>query len=375
MNKMEKIILQPLEFIDSVIKDAIKFNATDIHWEPYLEQNEIILVVRLRIDGVLRDIARIEKNRISVDTVINALKVMAGMDTTKKRREQDGRAKFSIDGVELDLRFSSMPVLSGEKIVVRVINREKYLMKLEDLGITPENIKLISPLISKKEGFILIVGPTGSGKTTTLYSMLNLLSSRQRNICTIEDPVECRVSGFNQIQIEHTYGMTFVTGLRSIMRQDPDIIAVGEMRDAETARIAFQAALAGSLVFSTIHARDCVNAIVRLLEMGVEPYFIAASLTGVISIRLVRLLCKLCKGAGCAHCNNLGFKNRIGLFEIMKITDKLKNLILEKASQEQLKKAAVEAGMQTFQDSAAKLVALGFTSQQEVNKVFTLDEL
>lgn len=366
---------EPLELIRSTIKEAVRNNATDIHWEPLFENNDILLALRFRIDGVLKDIAKLDKKQVNFEAVINALKIMAGMDTTKKRKEQDGRAKFDADGIALDLRFSSMPLILGEKIVIRLINKEQFSKKLEDLGITAEGVKSLAPLITKKEGFILIVGPTGAGKSTTLYAILNSIYSRNKNICTIEDPVECMISGFNQIQIEHEYGMTFVSGLRAIMRQDPDVIALGEVRDAETARTAFQVALAGSLIFSTMHAKDCVNAIIRLLEMGVEPYFISTGLTGVVSVRLVRLLCRVCKGEGCMHCANSGFKKRIGVFEIMQVTDKVRNLILGRAPQDVLRKAALEAGMQPFRDSAYKMVTLGLTTKEEADKLFTLDEV
>ena len=366
---------EPLELIRSTIKDAVRNNATDIHWEPLFENNDILLALRFRIDGVLKDIAKLDKKQVNFEAVINALKIMAGMDTTKKRKEQDGRAKFDAEGIALDLRFSSMPLVLGEKVVIRLTNKEQFSRKLEDLGITAEGVKLLAPLITKKEGFVLIVGPTGAGKSTTLYAILNSIYSRSKNICTIEDPVECMISGFNQIQIEHEYGMTFVSGLRAIMRQDPDVIALGEVRDAETARTAFQVALAGSLIFSTMHAKDCVNAIIRLSEMGVEPYFISTGLTGVVSVRLVRLLCRVCKGAGCGHCANSGFKKRIGVFEIMQVTDKVRNLILGHAPQDALRKAALEAGMQPFHDSAYKMVTLGLTTKEEADKLFALDEI
>lgn len=375
MQKTESYPHEPLPFIHYIVKQAAKGNATDIHWEPLYENNMLLLVVRFRIDGLLKEIVKLERKEVNFDSIVNALKTMCGMDTTKKRREQDGRTSFNVDGLELDLRFSCMPVVSGEKIVIRIIYKEQFCKKLEDLGITPDGMKLLVPLISRKEGFVLIVGPTGAGKSTTLYAILNYIYSRQKNICTIEDPVECMISGFNQIQVEHGYGMTFVSSLRAIMRQDPDIIALGEVRDAETARTAFQAALAGSLIFSTLHAKDCVNAIIRLLQMGVEPYFISAALTGVVSVRLIRLLCRVCKGEGCMHCANSGFKKRIGVFEIMKVTEKIKNLILEGASHDALRKAAVEAGMSPFQDVSGKMVSLGLTSKEEADKLFTLDEI
>lgn len=378
MERISTYPRDPVEFISAVINKAVKANTTDIHWEPSpddIDKGSIVLVVRFRIDGILQDVLMIGRQHISPDMLINALKIMAGMDITKKRKEQDGRATFNAEGIELDLRFSSMPVILGERIVMRLIHKQRYCMRPEDLGIAPEGMKLLLPIASRKEGFLLIVGPTGVGKTTTLYAMLNFMYSRKRNICTIEDPVECRISGFNQIQIEHDYGMTFVNGLRAIMRQDPDITAVGEIRDAETARTAFQAALAGSLVFSTLHARNCINAIARLLEMDVEPYFLSTALTDVISVRLVRLFCKECQGKGCPDCGNSGFKGRTGMFEIMKVTDKIRKLILHKATQDLLKNAALEAGMYTFQEAASRLVASGLTSKDEVNKAFTLYEI
>jgi len=270
------------------------------------------------------------------------------------------------------VRASTMPTLLGEKIVMRLMDRNKYCMNLADLGMSKEILQLLDSMIYRPEGFFVITGPTGAGKTTTLYSILQHIYTREKNICTIEDPVEVKFLGINQIPVEHEFGMTFVTGLRAIMRQDPNIIAVGEMRDAETVRTALQAALSGAMVFSTLHSRDAINTIVRLLDMGVEPFFIATALTGVISQRLVRVVCKVCKGRGCRQCSNMGFRKRTGVFEILKISDIMRQLILQRASAEELKAAAVEQGMVPFSKSIESLLASGLTTQEEIDRVLAL---
>ena len=300
---------------------------------------------------------------------------MGGLDPTKKRREQDGRFSFvGADGENVDIRLASMPTIIGEKIVMRIMDRSRYCLNLEELGMTKELVEAYRGIFTRPEGFIILVGTTGSGKTTTLYSTLQQIYSRQKNICTIEDPVECKFIGMNQIQVEHEFGMTFVSGLRAIMRQDPDIIAVGEIRDGETARTAFQAALAGSLVFSTLHGKDAVHSIVRLLDMDVESYFISSALTGVVAQRLVRLLCKICKGKGCSQCMNTGFKKRTGIYEILKINDKIRNLILKRASADELKEAAGK-NLVSFQGSIDRLLQNNLTTQQEIDRVFAVEQV
>ena len=366
---------QSLNFISEIMNRAIRERATDIHWEPLLTEGEgqKELTIRFRVDGVLRDVDKVIKTDPQLDSLINAIKIMAGLDPTKKRREQDGRFSFdSLSGEFVDIRVASMPTIIGEKIVMRIMDRSRYSLSLEDLGMTKEFIDVYKSIFTRPEGFVIIAGTTGSGKTTTLYSTLQQIYSRQKNICTIEDPVECKFEGLNQIQVEHEFGMTFVSGLRAIMRQDPDIIAVGEIRDGETARTSLQAALAGSLVFSTLHGRDAVHSIIRLLDMEVESYFISSAVTGVVAQRLVRLLCKICKGKGCTQCMNTGFKKRLGIFEILKINDKLRNLILHKASADQLRAAAGD-NLITFQGSIDALVKDNLTTQQEIDRVFAVE--
>lgn len=361
---------QALDFINGTINRAIRERATDIHWEPFISEGQKEFVIRFRIDGVLRDVDKVVKADPQLDSLINAIKIMGGLDTTKKRREQDGRFSFTaLSGDDVDIRLASMPTIIGEKIVMRVMDRMRYCLNLEELGMYKDFVDTYRAMFTKPEGFVIIVGPTGSGKTTTLYSTLQQVYSRQKNICTIEDPVECKFIGINQIQVEHEFGMTFVSGLRAIMRQDPDIIAVGEIRDGETARTAFQAALAGSLVFSTLHGRDAVHSIVRLLDMGVEPYFISSALTGVVAQRLVRLTCKICKGKGCSQCMNTGFKKRTGIFELLIINERLRSLILKKASADEL---SAEAGdnLVSFEVFKQKLISDNLTTDQEMNRVF-----
>ncbi|MDD5355963.1 MAG: GspE/PulE family protein [Candidatus Omnitrophica bacterium] len=364
---------QSLSFIHEVMNRAVRERVTDIHWEPLITERQKELVVRFRIDGVLRDAEKVVRTEAQLDSMLNAIKIMSGLDPTKKRREQDGRLSFTtLSGEDVDVRIASMPTLLGEKIVMRIMDRSRYCLNLEELGMSKELVDIYRSIFTRPEGFVIIVGPTGSGKTTTLYSTLQQVYSRQKNICTIEDPVECKFTGINQIQVEHEFGMTFVSGLRAIMRQDPDIIAVGEIRDGETTRTALQAALAGSLVFSTIHGRDTVHSIIRLLDMGVESYFISSAITGVIAQRLVRLTCKICKGQGCSQCMNTGFKKRIGIFELLIINEKLRDLILRKASTDELV-AAAGKNLITFQQSIDKLLAENLTTQQEIDRVFAMD--
>ncbi|MFC1708514.1 GspE/PulE family protein [Candidatus Omnitrophota bacterium] len=362
-----------LQFIKGILNKAIRDRATDIHWEPLVDSERIELVIRFRIDGVLQDVDQSIKTKPQVDSVINAIKIMGTLDPTKKRKQQDGRFTFTtLDGDYVDIRLASMPTIIGEKLVMRIMDRTRYSLNLEELGMSKEFADKYRSVLGRPEGFVLVVGPTGSGKTTTLYSSLQQVYSRQKNICTIEDPVECKFVGMNQIQVDHEFGMSFVTGLRAIMRQDPDIIAVGEIRDVETARTALQAALAGSLVFSTFHGRDAVHSIVRLFDMGVESYFIASALSAVMAQRLVRMVCKICKGKGCSQCANSGFKKRNGIFELLLIDDTLRKLILERASSEQLRSAAGK-NLITFQADIDRLLEDSSTIQQEINRVFAKD--
>ena len=373
VERRSEVRQEVLDKIYNFIRRGIKERATDIHWEPFIEGDREEIIVRFRIDGLLKDIERISADKANLNSFVNAIKIMAVMDTTRKRTQQDGRFTFMFDTVEYDIRVGTMPTILGEKVVMRLMDRNKYCMNLSELGMLDEILRLLESMIYKPEGFVIISGPTGSGKTTTLYSILQRIYTREKNICTIEDPVEVKFLGINQIQVDHEFGMTFVTGLRSIMRQDANVIAVGEIRDAETVRIALQAALAGSLVFSTLHARDAVNTIIRLLDMGVEPFFIATALSGVISQRLLRLVCKICKGRGCIQCANTGFKKRTGIFEILKINDAMRQLILKRASADKLRAAALEQGMVSFSASLDPMLSGGLTTKEEIDRVLALE--
>ncbi len=371
--RRQDIRQETLDLIYTFMRRGIKERATDIHWEPYAENQKEGLVVRFRVDGLLKDVERFTHDKTNVGSMVNAIKLMANMDPTQRREQQDGRLTFRNEGVEFDVRVASMPTIIGEKIVMRLMDRTRYCMKMTDLGMREEIVQGVQSLMSRAEGFVVISGPTGSGKTTTLYSILQKINSRQKNICTIEDPVEVKFSGINQVQVDAKFGMTFVTGLRAIMRQDTNVIAVGEMRDPETVRTALEAALTGTLVFSTIHARDSVNTIIRMLDMGVEPFFVANALTGVIAQRLVRLVCKICKGKGCTQCANIGFKKRTGIFEILKISDTMRELILKRGSAEELRRKATEEQMVPFVQSCVPLIEEGQTTQEEIDRVLSLD--
>jgi len=371
--RRQEIRQETLDMVYTFMRRAIKERATDIHWEPFAESQKDGLVVRFRVDGLLKDVERLTDEKTSISSLVNAVKLMAEMDPTQRREQQDGRLTFKNEGADFDIRVASMPTIIGEKIVMRLMDRARYCMKLEDLGMGQDVLPSVAATISRAEGFVVISGPTGAGKTTTLYSILQKIYSREKNICTIEDPVEVKFPGINQVQVDTSFGMTFVTGLRAIMRQDPNVIAVGEMRDPETVRTALEAALTGTLVFSTIHARDSVNTIIRMLDMGVEPFFISNALTGVIAQRLVRLVCKVCKGKGCQQCSNSGYKKRMGIFEVLRINDRMRELILKRASAEELRHAASEEQTVSFARSCVPLVEAGLTTKEEIDRVLSLD--
>ena len=278
-----------LRLLDGIIVQGLEAGASDIHLEPGMERNR----VRYRIDGVLQQAQRIPMERHAA--LISCVKLMAGMDIAEKRKPQDGRSQVTHSGKKIDLRISSLPTIQGEKIVIRVLNSEANQLRLEDMGFTGDNLARYRTMYKASYGLVLITGPTGSGKTTTLYATLQELNQPERNIITVEDPVEYRMEGMNQVSVNVKTGMTFANGLRSILRQDPNIIMIGEIRDRETAEIAIQAALTGHLVFSTLHTNTAAGAVTRLLDMGIEPYLAASALRGVVAQRLVRKLCPVCK--------------------------------------------------------------------------------
>ncbi len=379
-----------VRLVNRIIREAVEMRATDIHFESLREG----LRVRYRIDGLLHEIATHPKKLAA--PVISRLKLMANLNIAEHRLPQDGRIRFRVGGEDFDIRVSTIPTVHGEGVVLRLLVRQKNLLSLENLGLEKDHYQLFLDLINHPNGIILVTGPTGSGKTTTLYAALSVLNQPDKKIITIEDPVEYQLSGISQIQVKPDIGLTFAAALRSILRHDPDIILVGEIRDLETAEIAIQAALTGHLVFSTLHTRDALGAAVRLSDMGVEPYLIAASTVGFVAQRLVRVLCPHCAEAtvpplefltavenlnldlshivyrrpkGCPKCAGTGFYGRTAIYEIYPMDSELRRLILHSGTEEQLKGWAKERGfVSLFQDGLRK-VAKGITSFEEVLRV------
>ncbi|WP_026526073.1 GspE/PulE family protein [Butyrivibrio sp. VCD2006] len=379
-----------IRLVNSIIERAVSEHASDIHFEP----REHDMDVRMRIDGVLRDILKVPKD-VTV-AAIARIKTMSGMDVAEKRIPQDGRFAVSVLGKSIDMRVSTLPIAWGEKIVCRLLDKSNTEIDREMLGLSPEDMEKYEKLIHYKNGVMLLVGPTGSGKTTTMYAMLNELNTRDVNLVTLEDPIEYNLEGLNQVQVNTKTNMTFANGLRAILRQDPDIVSIGEIRDGETAEIALRAALTGRFVMSTIHTNDAVGAIDRLMDIGIEPYLISATLRGVISQRLVRRVCPYCAeeyepqrdeieklgikiepgtrfrfGRGCQHCFNTGYSGRIGVFEIMMVTPEVRELIYQRAGrtaiEKELKKES--AGFLSLKEAGIKLVLEGITTTYEVLRV------
>lgn len=376
-----------VRIVNSIINQAIKMRASDIHIEP-LEKR---LRVRFRIDGVLQEVMNPPTNAQAA--IISRIKIMANLDIAEHRLPQDGRIEVNMVGQETDLRISVLPTMFGEKVVIRILNKASFLYDMDNLNFQPDTKKLVERLITEPNGMILVTGPTGSGKTTTLYSVLSKLNRLETNIITVEDPVEYRIDGINQVQVNPKVGLTFANGLRSILRQDPNIIMVGEIRDSETAEIAIRAALTGHLVLSTLHTNDAAGALARLIDMGIEPFLVSSSVLGVTAQRLLRKICPSCKeeysvtpdsaerqllripndqhltlyrGKGCGQCNNTGYLGRTAIHEVMIINDEIKELINKRAPSHVIKEAAIKNGMITlFQDGIAKMLK-GVTTFQEL---------
>ena len=384
----EKVENSPIvALVRTIIEQAVRQRASDIHIEPYEEE----VRVRYRVDGVLREAS---KHDVSIFTAIIArIKVISGMDISEKRKPQDGRITIDVDGKEYDIRVSNLPTVFGEKVVMRLASKEGFKRDKKDLGLNDEDMAKFEGILRNPNGIILVTGPTGSGKSTTLYTALSELASDEVNIITVEDPVEANIDGVNQVQVNNKADLTFSSALRSILRQDPDIIMIGEIRDGETAGIAVKASITGHLVVSTLHTNSTVATISRLIDMGVEPYLLGDSLVGIIAQRLVRRLCE-CKTVreatvaekinmgvspseplmiyeptGCPQCQNNGYFGRIGVYEIMPITKKLRNLIAASASVDELSKQAIAEGMSTLRMAAAKYVMSGITSYSEMMKI------
>ena len=379
-----------VKFVNSVISDAIKIKASDIHIEP----QEKSLVVRYRVDGIMREIMRADKNIHAA--VTSRIKIMSDLDISIKRKPQDGKAQVKQGGIIFDLRVSSLPTSYGEKVTMRILNPATAQLNPEDLGFSHKDLKYLTRAIHMPQGIILVTGPTGSGKSSTLYACLNELNSPEVNIITVEDPVEFDVAGINQVQINPAAGITFAKGLRSILRQDPDIVMVGEIRDPETAVTAFQAAQTGHLVLSTLHTNDAPSAVVRLMDLGIDPFLISSSLIVVIGQRLVRKICESCKGpdslsadqlheirtymgnekdvsfrkgAGCDVCQHTGYSGRLGLFEVLTLTPSLRETIAKGLSSEQLKKTAQKEGYRAMSFDGIQKALQGLTTIEEVFRV------
>jgi type IV pilus assembly protein PilB len=385
-----------VRLVDSIVQGAVTGSASDIHVEP----REHGVRVRYRVDGILYDMMQIPKRLQSA--VISRIKIMAGMNIAERRLPQDGRISVGVNGGDYDLRVSTLLTVFGEKVVMRILDKSSVLLQLEDLGFLKEQQRLVESLISRPYGMLLATGPTGSGKTTALYTALNRVNSEDRNIVTVEDPVEYQLVGINQSQVNTAANITFARGLRAILRQDPDVIMVGEIRDLETAEIAVQAALTGHLVFSSLHTNDAASALPRLLDMGVEPFLIASSVIGVIGQRLVRVVCRDCKtsykpapellddlgipddqrsddmmfsqGEGCPTCANRSYRGRTGVFEVLRMTDGIKRLVMAGQSAIEIRDAAVADGMVLMRQAGLDKVLDGTTTPEELIRVIHVEE-
>ena len=383
-----------IKFANQVLAEAIERRATDVHFEPF----EKVLRVRYRIDGVLHEANIPPEVRQFQPAIVSRLKILSRLDIAEKRLPQDGRIKLKVSGREIDVRVSVIPMLHGEAVVLRLLDRSATLLGLEHLGMSGQDRRLFEEVLALPHGIVLVTGPTGSGKTTTLYAALSRINDVERKIVTIEDPIEYHLHGINQIQVSTKAGLTFGRGLRSILRHDPDVILVGEIRDLETAEIAVQASLTGHLVFSTLHTNDAPGAMTRLVDMGVEPYLVASSLEMVLAQRLVRLICPHCeelvpegeveslraevgegvpevlhRGRGCRRCQGSGYLGRTGIFETMAVDEVIRSMVLERASGGVIRKQAASRGMRCLREDGWRLVRAGKTTVGEVLRV-TKDE-
>ena len=384
-----------IKLVNLILFEAVKRGASDVHIQPYEER----LVVRFRVDGILFDM--FEPPKALQEEIISRIKIMGGMNIAERRLPQDGRATVEVGSKAVDLRIASLPTCFGERAVLRLLDKSGRLYELEQIGMPSGVLTNFRKLIGCDHGIILVTGPTGSGKSTTLYAALQEINSQQLNVITLEDPIEYRLEGISQTQINTKKGMTFASGLRNVLRQDPDIIMVGEIRDSETAGMAIQAALTGHLVFSTLHTNDAAGAVARLLDLGVEPYLVASSLLGVLAQRLVRRICKNCgapyapteselkrldiesgilvngefyKGQCCDECMNTGYRGREGIFELLRVDENIRHLIVHQAKASGIKSAAIESGMTTLRINGFEKAARGITTLEEVARVTSRDE-
>lgn len=385
-----------IRLVNSIIGEAVEKLASDVHLEPQEKE----MIIRYRIDGILYDRMKVPKDLEA--NLISRIKIMAGMDIAERRRPQDGRISLSYAGRYFDLRVATFSIIHGEKVVIRILDRTSLLLGLDELGMNQKQLETFNSFLAKPYGIILVTGPTGSGKTTTLYASLSRLNNRTQNIITIEDPVEYELEGINQAQVNPKAGITFAKGMKHILRQDPNIIMIGEIRDFETAEIAIQAALTGHLVLSTLHTNDAPGAIIRLLDMNVEPFLISSSVIGVVAQRLVRVLCPNCKkehpassgmletirekipidkdkitlamATGCEKCSLIGYKGRTGIFETMKMSGDIRELVLARRPAREITQKAIKEGMVTLAESGLEKVLHKITSLQEAMRVIFINE-
>jgi type II secretion system protein E len=386
-----------IKFVNQIIWEAFKDRATDIHFEPQEDE----LRIRYRIDGILHQTPMPPQLKRFQAALISRIKVMSGMNIAEKRLPQDGRINVRIKGEELDIRVSTVPTVYGESVSLRLLTRGKIFLSLDKLGFAPQDETAIRELIVKPHGIVLITGPTGSGKSTSLYAMLSSINSIQKRIITVEEPVEYELRGINQIAVRPEIGLTFAVGLRHILRQDPNVIMVGEIRDLETAEIAIRAALTGHLVFSTLHTNDAPSAFTRLIDMGIEPFLVASSIEAIMAQRLVRTICKGCKteqqvdpaylrrigypeeeiptakfwhGVGCETCRQLGYQGRLAIYELLVVNETLRPLILQRAAASTIAAKAIEGGMRTLRVDGWNKVRNGITTIEEVLRVTQIEE-
>jgi len=385
-----------IRLVNDILFRALQLRASDVHVHPY----ETKIQIRYRVDGILYDVLSLNRNVLPL--VISRIKVMAGMDIAERRLPQDGRSSVRLGQREVDLRVSTVPTSFGERCVLRILDKSTGVFALDELGLWADDLARLDSLLNRAHGVIFVTGPTGSGKSTTLYACLNRINSAEKNVITIEDPIEYQLTGISQIQVASKKGMTFATSLRHVLRQDPDVIMVGEVRDVETARMAIQSSLTGHLVFSTLHTNDSAGAVSRLLDLGVEPYLASSSLIAIMAQRLVRRVCPDCRqpavtptahelselglgtpeqnkdakfyvGKGCERCFQTGYRGRTGIYELMLIHDEIQELIYQRATAGSIKKLALQAGMQTLRMDGARKALAGITTVAEVLRVTQAD--
>ncbi|MEG0238491.1 MAG: GspE/PulE family protein [Clostridium sp.] len=382
-----------VKLVNTIIGNAVILKASDIHIEPF----EDIVRIRARVDGQLQKMLEIPKN--SHNSLVTRIKILANLNIAEKRVPQDGRILTRVNGKEVDLRVSVLPTINGEKVVIRILARNVELIDKQKLGMRDDDLVKLNSILSNPYGIILVTGPTGSGKSTTLYAVLSELNTIQQNIITVEDPVEFSINGINQVNVNVKTGLTFASGLRSILRQDPDIIMVGEIRDGETAEIAVRASITGHVVLSTLHTNDAPSTVARLVDMGIEPYLISTSVTGIIAQRLVRKNCPKCsvwydakerekeilgfnyndelrlkKGDGCPFCNGTGYKGRVGIYEILDINKEVREVISSGRNSDEIRDSAIKNGMKTLRDACVEHVLEGITTIEELMRVAFLKE-